>query len=139
MIKILAAILMVMCLAGGAFAANAVENGEGVITVTLDGSTDFNWATATVTTGIGYGMKVADLYPQGLALSAISVYSGTLNTLIVVRNKKLTGPIIRPKLKVVSGDSLVKYFTGKRLYKPCIEHDDQTTETNAEVSFEFDN
>jgi len=118
--------------------ANVVEHGEGYLRVALDGSADFLWATSTVTLGIGVGQKVSDLYPQGLGLTAITVVSATASTVIIVRNKLATGPIIPPKFRVITTDTLVKYFTGNRFYKPCLVNADQTTPTSAEIGFEFD-
>jgi hypothetical protein len=118
--------------------ANVVENGEGYLRVVLDGAADFLWATSLVTLGIGVGQKVSALYPQGLALTAVTVVSATASTVIIIRNKVAAGPIIPPKYRVITTDTLCKYFTGARFYKPCLVNADHTTPTNAEIGFEFD-
>ncbi len=118
--------------------ANVVERGEGTLRVVLDGAADFAWATSTITLGIGVGLKVSDVFPSGLALTAITVVSATASTVIIIRNKLTTGPIIPPKFRVITTDTLIKYFTGSRFYKPCILNSEQTTPTSAEICFEFD-
>jgi hypothetical protein len=119
--------------------ANVVTLQKKSLYVKLDGTNDFVWATATITTGRGVGMKVADAFPEGLALTSIIYSPPSAGAVGLARDALVTGEVIPPRFRGVSGDTLSVFKTGDDFYKPCLEHDDQTTDTNAEWWFEFNN
>ena len=124
--------------AAPAWATVTVENGNGVLIVTLDGSNGFTWSTATITSGLGLGQKVSTYYPNGLQLSAISFYPSAAGAIGQWRDKTATGNLMAPKFYSVDGGPQVMYFTGKTLRKPCLVHADQTTDTSTSWYFIFD-
>lgn len=136
---VLAVAAMLVLLPWSVYAANTVEGGPGYIRVVLDGSTDFNWSTAAITTGVGSGSALATLFPDGLKLFAIDYLPPAVNAAAIIRNNSLTGPILPPKFKSATGDPQVRYYPGVRKYKPCIKNSEQTTPTDAEFTFQFEN
>jgi hypothetical protein len=102
----------------------------------LDG--DVSWATSTVTAGRLIGMKLDDIFPDGLQLNAIKFYASAANDVLVVRNGSATGAVIS-KLKSVTGDTLKEWIDSKCLYKPYITYANCTfgTPANAITWLEF--
>jgi hypothetical protein len=118
--------------------AIVVQEGKGFIYVKLDGSNSFDYSTATFTTGTNAGEKVSTVFPQGLSLSAIKYAAPSAGAVLVVRTESATGPIIS-QLSSIDGGALKDYFINDIFYKPYLTHADQTTDTNAQVWFEFRN
>ena len=121
---------------GSAWAATTVENGAGCLIVTI-GAADFVWSTATVTTGFGAGVKVSDLYPNGIALTSIDFQGSAAAAKGVWRNRSVAGQKMGPPFYTIDGGPQTKYFTGKWMRKPCITYTDQTTD-GAIWYFNFD-
>jgi hypothetical protein len=133
--KVLAAVCLMMLLAGGAFAANTVTLGDGYILLSaVDG--DFVWSTARFTAGSTALVK--DAFPEGLHLTAIKFRPGAASDKVVVRNKSLTGSQITSLISIDGGPQKDYIVTGK-MYKPYIEYDDVTLSSGALVWLEFDN
>jgi len=116
--------------------ANVVTLDNGFITLVLD--SNFVWSTDKVTAGRLIGMKLDDIFPEGLQLNAIKFYASAANDVLVVRNGSATGPIIS-KLKSVTGDTLKEWIDSKCLYKPYITYANCTfgTPANAITWLEF--
>jgi len=119
--------------------AATIEHGHGFFRLILD-SVDFNFTSTAVTAGDNMGALVKDLYPNGLALTAIKFYPSAVNDILEVRDKSLTGTVIT-YMKAVTGDVLKDLFVGDKLYKPFIEYDNLTlgTDTTAMIWLEFNN
>lgn len=132
--KLLAALILVLFMTGGAFAANAVAHGPGFLRLTLD--SDFVWTTAAVTVGDSVGSKLNDLYPRGLALTAIVAKANAANDTYAVRLNSVTGPVLFDG-KIIDGGSQCKYFDGDFLYKPYVEFDDLVA--GVVITFYFSN
>lgn len=133
------ALFLVMALALPAWAAIAVEGGYGYITVTLDGSNDFNWSTATITTGVGSGAALTTLFPKGLQINTIDVFGSAAGAKTIIRDGSLTGQKIPPVVwYTVDGSPQVQYYLG-RWYQPCIKHSDQTSDNGTIVTFSYNN
>lgn len=135
-IKVLAALILVLFMVGGAYAANTVNAGQGRLTITLD--SDFDWSAATITAGRNVGMKVDDAYPEGIALMTIMFVPSAAADVMVVRDGGLTGPEMFQETSVAGGSS-VMYFDGGKFYKPYVEYDNLTlgTAANARLIFYF--
>ena len=136
--RLLAAICLVMLVAGGAFAAIAVEHAPGMLIITLDGTNGFTWATSTVTLGKKVGAKVSDIYPEGIALTSVDFQGPAAAAKGVWRDGTATGPKMGPPFNTIDGGPQTKYFTGYWMRKPCLVHADQTTDTSAVWYFYFD-
>jgi hypothetical protein len=136
--KLLAAVAICLMMAGSALAANVVQMGKGFIYVKLDGTNSFNFATSTFTTGANAGVKVATVFPQGLALTAIVYAAPAASAVLVVRTEGTAGPIIT-QMTGQAAETYAKYYPGDWLYKPYLTHADQTTDTDAVIWFEFSN
>ena len=136
--KVLAAVLLALVMVSGAYAANTVEHGQGVLRLVLD--SDFDWSAATITAGRNKGAKLATLYPEGLALTAFMFKPSAANDVAKLREGALTGQIIFDSVSV-DGGTLVRYYPGTYLVKPYIEYDDLTlgTAANARFFLEFSN
>lgn len=119
--------------------AATIEHGHGFVRLILD-SVDFNWDSTAITAGIGMGGLFKNLYPVGIALTAIKFYPSAVNDVLVVRDKSLTGTVIST-IKAVTGGTEKDMFVGDKLYKPFIEYDNLTlgTDTTAEIWLEFNN
>jgi len=131
-------IIMLLAWAVPSWATIGVANGNGVLIVTMDGSNDFAWSTATITSGMGSGQKVSTYYPYGIQVNAISFYPSAAGAIGQWRDKTVSGNIMAPKFYSVDGGPQVFYFTGKTLRKPSIAHADQTTDTSTVWYFIFD-
>jgi hypothetical protein len=138
-IGIVFALIIIFIWAVPSFAANVVQQGKDFIYVKLDGTNDFDWSTATFTTGKNAGLAVSTVFPEGLALSAVINSPPSAGAVLVIREGSLTGAIMPPRFRAIAGDSMVFYYDTSVFYKPCIEHDDQTTDTNNEVWFKYIN
>ena len=118
--------------------ANVVQLGKRHIYIKLDGTNDFNFATATFTTGVKSGLAVSTVFPDGLSLTEVVYSPPSAGAVGVWREDSLTG-VLMPRFRGITGDTLTRYLEGNTFYKPCLEHDDQTTDTNAEWWFIFNN
>ena len=137
--NLLLAAMILLLLPFTTWAANTVEMGDGFIHVTLDGATDFVWATDTVTAGTNIGNALTTLFPNGLRLVAIDYKPPAAAAGGFARNKTSAGAVIPPKFLSSTGDPMVHYFMGVIWYKPCLTNADQTTPTAAEWWFSYIN
>jgi hypothetical protein len=117
--------------------ANTVQQGTDFIYIKLDGSSDFDYSTATFTAGKNAGQKVSAIFPEGLALTSIINSPPAAAAVTVVRDGSLTGAIMPPRFRAITGDTMWAPYDGTVFYKPYMEHDDQTTDTNNEVWFKY--
>ncbi len=138
LLSITGAVLLLLALALPARATVTVVNNNGCLTVTLDGTNDFNWATATITAGTGSGTAVATYFPNGLQITKIVGY-GTAGANIPIRDGSTTGQFIPPGFGDVAGAKNVLYYGDGRWYKPCLVHADMTTDSGYAVGFYYSN
>ena len=127
--KLLLALAILATLTGPVWATAWTENKTtvGIVTaVPADTSTAYNMGTS---------------FPNGVYLTSIQFVPSQAADVLVVRNGSATGPIIA-KFYSVDGGPQVKYFGGKRVFRPYILNTDNTiggTATNAMVIFEYGN
>ena len=119
--------------------ASTIEHGHGFFRLILD-NVDFNFSSTAVTAGDNMGALIKDLYPNGLALTAIKFYPSAVNDILVVRDRSLTGSVIS-QIKAITGGVEKDTFIGDKLYKTYIEYDNLTlgTDTSAMIWLEFNN
>ena len=119
--------------------ATTIEHGNGFVKLILDNA-DFNYNSTAITAGSNVGALFKDLYPVGLALTAIKFFPSAVNDILVVRDQSLTGPEIT-YIKAITGSVEKDSFVGDKLYKPFIEYDNLTlnTDTTARIWLEFNN
>lgn len=131
--------VLLVALTGPCLATIGVEKGVGCIIVTMDGTNDFSYSAATITTGDDVGTTLVSIWPKGLQISAIDVDTSS-GAKIVIRNSSLTGPRIPPSIwDNVLGGNMTRYFIDGRWYLPYIKHSDQITDAGAIITFSFSN
>lgn len=130
---------LVLLFATSAMATISVVGGTGYITVTLDSSNDFAWATATVTAGIGSGTALSTLFPNGLKITKININS-VAGTVTVLRDGISTGATIPPSAWTnTTGGNMMEYYVSGRAYKPSAFFADQTTPNGTKIDIEYSN
>lgn len=95
-------------------AANTVVRDGNLITLTLDGST--NWDSQTD-------------YPNGLAIHSIAFYPSAANDVLAIRHRSVSGPMVL-YCKDTAGAGVVRYYPGA-LLKPYIVASELTLNTAA--------
>ena len=139
LITLAGVLFLLLALALPAWATIAVVNHNGTLSVTLDNSNNFAWASATVTSGTGSGTALTTLFPNGLQITKINVNLPS-GAVVSLRDGISTAPFIPPSAWTLAGGGVtMEYYLDGRWYTPSAFFADQTTPNGAVIDIEYSN